>query len=508
MAGRGSEPEQTYAPPAEAPVAVWVWRLMPLKFRAWVVATWQELQACRIELRKNSHNSSLPPSRDGSEEKAKTNAFRRRHHVRKRRRPGGQDGHPGHQRALVPPERVDRRIEYFPRECRRCKRDLDGVAVDAEPLHHQVAEIPEIRPIVTDHVQHRVTCPDCRTRTTASLPDDVPRVCFGANLRALVVLLIGRYRISWRETVDLCLDVFGLSVSVGSIGNIVTHVSGALAVPYDEIASTARESAVCYMDETGWREKGKALHLWILVTALVVLFRIGRRTKKVAQEMLGEQYAGIGVTDRYVVYRLLADERHQVCWSHLKRNFEGLVERGGEAATVGEACLGVSDKLFATWHAYKEGRIPRATMQRRMAKVEMRAGQVFQEGCGSRSAAARTLCESLCKIGPSLFVFARTEGVEPTNNTSERCIRPAVQWRKICFGTQSGEGSRFVERILTVVATCRLQGRSLLAYLRDVIVAADSGGEIPSLVHAATFGEARCHGPPRVPDAIKTKKAG
>jgi transposase len=317
-------------------------------------------------------------------------------------------------------------------------------------------------------------------------------VCFGPNLRSLVVLLCGRYRISRREAADLCALIFGLSVSVGTIANILARVSNALAGPYEEVAAAVKSAPVAYMDETGWREKGKGIHLWILVTALCVLFCIGRRTKQVAQEMLGEKYDGTLGSDRYAGYRWHPDARHQVCWQHLNRDFEALIERGGEAKTLGDALRSVHDDLFKVWHAYKHGCIPWKTMQRRMRAVEMRAGEVLEMGTRCRDPAAKRLCKSLSRIEPSLFAFARIEGVEPTNNAAERGIRPAVQWRKICFGTQSASGSRFVERILTVVATCKAQGRPLLPYLRQVLVAQDSGNEIPSLVpvHAAEFAGA------------------
>lgn len=387
---------------------------------------------------------------------------------------------------MVPPDQVDKWEHYDPPKCHHCGRELDDVARDSDPLHHQVAEIPEIAPEVTDHLRYRKTCPDCERTTTAKLPSGVPSQCFGPNLRSVVVLLCGRYRISRREAADLCESMFGLSVSDGTITNILARASSALQGPYEEVAAAVKSAPVANMDETGWREKGKALHLWILVTALCVLFCIGRRTRKVAQAMLGEQYGGTLGSDRYAVYRWHSDARHQVCWEHLDRDFEALIARGGEAKTVGDALRSVHDDLFKIWHAYKDGRIPWKTMQRRMMAVEMRAGEVLAMGTRCRDPAAKRLCKSLSRIEPSLFAFARIEGVEPTNNAAERGIRPAVQWRKICFGTQSAGGSRFVERILTVVATCQAQGRPLLPYLRQVLMAQDSGNEIPSLLPAHT----------------------
>jgi hypothetical protein len=143
---------------------------------------------------------------------------------------------------------------------------LGDVRPDEDALHHQVAEIPEVRPFVTDHVRCRVTCPDCHTTTTAKLPAGVSPSNFGLNLRSLVVLLSGRFRISRRETVELCRDLFGLSVSVGSVANILERTSCALEAPYREVEASVRAAPVVNLDETGWREKAKPFHLWIVVT--------------------------------------------------------------------------------------------------------------------------------------------------------------------------------------------------------------------------------------------------
>lgn len=483
VARRRARPGSTRIPPAGTPLTREEWSRLGEPSRVWIAYA-------AAELGKNSQNSSSPPSNDKPTQKDRTNSKKRRRQ-KKRRQPGGQKGHPGHHRPLVPPERVDERIDHHPNECRRCSRDLSSVAVDAEPLRHQIAEVPKIRPTVTEHTLHRVTCPDCSTRTTARLPDLVPLTNFGPNLRALIVLLSGRYRISRRETADLCDSVFGLSVSVGSVDNILQSASRALAAPHEEVAAAARKAPVSYMDETGWRLKGKRFHLWILVTSYCVLFRIGRRTTSVAKEMLGERHEGTLVSDRYAAYRWVDDERHQVCWAHLGRDFAALIERAGAAKTIGTACRALHDELFAIWGAYKDGRLRWATMQRRMADVEIRLGEVLERGARCRDPAARRLCKSLSSIEPSLFVFARIKGVEPTNNVGERGIRPAVQWCKICFGTQSVNGSRFVERILTVTATCRQQGRPLLPYLRDLLLAADSGAEIPPLLQSVPTDETR-----------------
>lgn len=488
MAGRGSEPRFRRLPRVAATFTAAEWRDLPSKAQEFITTLVQEIDELKAELGKSSRNSSLPPSRDRGAEKAKTNEHRRKQRKR-RRRPGGQKGHPGHHRPLVPPDRVAERFEHRPTACRGCGRSLKGVKSAADPLLHQIAEIPKIVAEIHEHVRHRVSCPDCTTVNIAELPVGVPRSSFGPNLRALLALLIGRYRISRRGAQDLCSDVFNISVSLGSVANVVDGYRRALGAAYDEAAEAAKRSALAYMDETGWREKGQRRYLWILVTTLVVLFRIGKRSRHTAREMLGENYAGSLVSDRYAVYRLMPDERHQVCWSHLQRDFGALAEKSDEAKVIGERGVEISRRLFACWGAYRDGRISRTTMQRRMVVIEEAMGALLEDGKRSRSQNARSLCTSLTGIEASLFVFVRTQGVEPTNNIAERGLRPAVQWRKVSFGTQSRSGSEFVERILTVVETCRLQSRNVLDYLRAVIVAADAGDPVPSLVEGRARGD-------------------
>ena len=171
-----------------------------------------------------------------------------------------------------------------------------------------------------------------------------------------------------------------------------------------------------------------------------------------------------------------------MCWAHLIRDFQGLVDRGGSAATVGTAALRLSGQLFTHWHQYREGTLDRAGLQAVMHPVQDALSAVLTQGIQGNDPRARTLCTSLDRVWPALWTFVDEPDVEPTNNAAERALRPAVVWRKGSYGTQSDAGDRFVERLLTVTATCRQQGRPVLAYLTDVCTAAQRGLPVPSLL--------------------------
>ena len=168
--------------------------------------------------------------------------------------------------------------------------------------------------------------------------------------------------------------------------------------------------------------------------------------------------------------------------AHLKRDFQGLVDRGGAAKEVGTAALALVHDLFIVWHQFRGGHLDRAGLIAQMQPVQDAFDVLLDEGMQCADAPTTTLCRSLDRLWPALWTFVDADGVEPTNNSAERAIRPAVLWRKGSYGTQSDGGARFVERLLTVTATCRQQRRSLLDYLTTVCTAAQLGQPVPSLL--------------------------
>jgi transposase len=435
----------------------------------------QELEA---RLGQNSTNSSRPPSSDPP------SVPPARPVPPRGRRRGGQPGHPPHQRTLLPADHVDAIVAHWPAHCRGCQAPLPLTA-EGEPVRHQVTELPPVRAVVTEHQLHHVRCRGCGTTTCAVLPADVPAGAFGPRLQATVAVLAGRYRLSRREVAAVCTDVLGAPLAVGSVDRLCQATAQALAVPVAGLHAVVQQAAAAHADETGWREAGQRCWLWVVVTAMATVFTLApSRGSGVIKGLLGERFAGYLISDRWSAYTWVDPTRRQVCWAHLKRDFQKLVDYGGPGRVIGRDALCLLAGLFGAWADLRADPTQRPRFVRRARQYQWRLRRVLETGqqCGCDRTA--NFCTALLKRWPALWTFVTVAGVEPTNNAAEQAIRPAVLWRKGSFGTQSAGGNRFVERLLSVGATCRQQNRSLLAYLTAVCTAAQAGLPIPSLLPA------------------------
>ena len=437
------------------------------------------LRAEIAQLKQNSRNSSKPPSSDGpGAPKPKVESSGRRR--------GGQPGHEPSRRELVPAERVDRFEDHWPSVCEDCKSPLPReLRTEAgEPLRHQVTEIPRVQAHVTEHRLHNQVCDCCGHATEAALPAIMPRGAFGPRLRAIIALCAGRYRLSKRVTQELLSDVLGVQLALGSVCNAERQVSQALAAPVEEVREFVRHQPAVHADETGWREaKGRAW-LWTAHTPLATVFQIAKsRGAVIAKQMLGDDFSGFLVVDRWSAYEWT--ELRQLCWAHLKRDFQGFVDRGGVGATLGEKLLAQTRGMFGLWHRIRDKTLSRKTFQRRMKPIERRIVRLLREALARAEPKTAGMARQIYARRQYLWSFVDNEDVQPTNNAAERAIRPAVLWRKGSFGTDSAEGSRFVERILSAVTTLRQQQRHVLDYLTNACAAHDIGLPVQSLLPQA-----------------------
>ena len=435
----------------------------------------QELEA---RLGQNSRNSSRPPSSDPPETPPRPPA------PPTGRRRGGQPGHPPHQRALVSLEQVDQLVAHWPAHCRGCQAPLPQTAL-GEPVRHQVTELPPVRAVVTEHQLQHVRCGACGTTTCAVLPAEVPAGAFGPRLQATVAVLAGRYRLSRREVVGVCTDVLGAPLAVGSVDRLCQTTAAALAAPVAELEQAVRQAPAAHADETSWREAGQRCWLWVVGTAVATVFTLApSRGRGVIQRLLGASFDGYLISDRWAAYTWLDPTQRQVCWAHLKRDFQKLVDYGGPGRAIGRDALRLLGGLFGAWADLRADPTQRPRFVRRARQYQWRLRRVLETGqqCGCDKTA--NFCTALLKLWPALWTFVAVPGIEPTNNAAEQALRPAVLWRKGSFGTQSAAGNRFVERLLTVAATCKQHDRSLLAYLTAVCTAAQRGQPIPSLLPA------------------------
>lgn len=435
----------------------------------------EKLEAENREFRalagRNSSNSSKPPSTDPLSHKRKPPE------PKSGRKRGGQPGHQRHQRPLVPPDQVSEFVDCRPTHCNACAASLSGD--DPEPQRRQVAEIPPIQPHVTEYRVHTLTCRCCGGRTTAAAPSAATGA-FGPRLSAMVGLLSGVYRLGKRPVKQLLADLFGLSISTGMICKLQRRAAELLMPVYDQLRQHVRTQDV-NIDETGWREDKKRAWLWAVVAPLVTIFYIARsRGRDVVDQLLGPNYQQVATCDRWKAYGHL--KRIQWCWAHLRRDFQAMIDRGGSGRPIGEALLDHSNHLFHWWHRVRDKTMSRATLQTYVSWLRTDFRDDLERGvvCGCAKTAAT--CRSLLAHETRLWTFVRHNGIEPTNNVAERTVRHGVLWRKSSGGTDSVAGSRFVERILSVVATCRQQSRNVWDYLTECHHAALLGQLAPTLL--------------------------
>jgi transposase len=430
------------------------------------------------KLREDSRNSSRPPSSDppGKRTQPKRPSGRSQ---------GGQPGHEGKTRRLVAESELDAIVEHWPERCSGCGRSFErgDLEPDGEPQRHQVSELPPIAVTVSEHRAHALRCPGCGRRTRAELAAEIGPSAFGARLQAAIALLSVRNRVSRRDAAELCRELFGCAVSVGSVDAICQRASGALAEPYAELREAVKDAPVVCVDETGWRCAGERRTLWGALTDGFAAFHIAAdRHERELPELIGERFAGIVSSDRWWAYDSLDPARRQVCWAHLLRDFRRHAEGVADQQRFGEAGLELCRELFRAWDRFAcHG--DRERLAGELAPVKRRLRSVLEphRKKSTRNRHFRTFARNLLKLWPALWTFVEVDGVEPTNNRAERGLRGAVIYRKVSLGSQSEPGERFAERMLSVSQTCRLQGRSLFAYLIEAIGATARGSPAPSL---------------------------
>lgn len=462
------------------------WAATPPAVRSLVgvlLAQVQALQArvtdLEAHLKQHSGNSSRPPSSDPP------SAPPRPPRPATGRKRGAQPGHPGQHRALLPPDQVDTLIVHPPATCSHCQTALPSdLPTSGPPLRQQVWEVPPVHPSVTEHQFPTVNCPQCQAAVRAPRPPDVPPGAFGPRLTALVSVLHGRYRLSDRETAGLVADLFGVHISLGSVPALCETVSCALAPVYEAVATAVAAQPVANVDETSWNEAGARRWLWVAVTNIGTLFRVAQhRSAAALQALLGTAFGGIVGSDRYCAYNSLAVAQRQLCWAHLKRNWQAFREREGPVGAWSEEAMTRIDRLFAAWHRFCDGAIDRRGLQQEMTSIQAEVRALVERGRDALPwEKARAFCRDLLLWWPALWTFVDVAGVEPTNNAAERALRPAVLWRKGCFGAQSATGNTFVARILTVTTTCRQQQRHVLTFLVDAIRAHWAELPAPTLI--------------------------
>jgi len=426
----------------------------------------------QLALRKqNSSNSSKPPSSDGL-----AGAPRQRGRRKKsRRKPGGQPGHRGSHRPLVPSERVDEIRHLLPEQCQRCGHRLPTQLEQAQtigtPQRHQVTELPPLCAPITEYQCHCVICNQCGASTRAQLPQEV-QGNFGTQLTALIAYLTVVCRMPRRVVEALLQQVLGVEMSLGSTQKCWEEASQAVALPCQELEAQLKDEPVLNVDETGWRTNGDKRYLWAFVAWRFVVYTVaGTRGSEVLVRLLGAVFRGVLCSDRFSAYLKYHSGKAQFCWAHLKRNLLGIMDLTKNSA-VERFCrdaLAAHARLFRLWHKFRGGQIDRRQLLLGSLPVQKRIFALAEQHLDSPHREVGNLARALFEHNERLFTFLEQEGVEPTNNSAERALRTGVQWRKICFGNRSATGELATARLLTVAETCELQKLNILAYLSATI---------------------------------------
>lgn len=423
-------------------------------------------------VKQNSQNSSKPPSSD---------LHKRNKKPRSEKKQGGQPKHEGKFRKLLPIEEVTEVVKCPPREMCECG---NKVKATGKYKRHQVTDIPEkIQLKVVEYQIEYGKCECCQKSYKGELPKGVSFRWFGVNIQAQLAELTTKYKLSRRDAVKYIQSAYGLKLSLGTISNYEELTSQAVQDAYGEIQLELKKSGCMNVDETGYSQKGLKRYAWIVTTPKLALFSCNRsRGKKVAKELIGEHYNGICITDRYSSYTWIDPGKRQVCWAHLKRDFTQISQRGGDSETIGTKLLDHCKSIFSIW------RDPdRDLLKPKLLLIREEVEKLLIRGTNSFNIRSQRTFLKILQLKDSLWSFVDHIGVEPTNNLAERGLRSLVIHRKKSFGTQSDRGSRFIERMFSIITTCDLQKISASSFIRKTISNFNLKLQVPRLiVHVRT----------------------
>lgn len=425
-------------------------------------------------LRKNSSNSSKPPSSDI----VKPEKPRGR---KGKRKIGGQPGHPKHDRTPFTPDQLDAAWEYTLDQCPDC----GGVLKNAqqEPRVVQQVELIEKPVRIEEHRAYVYWCPRCQTFHCASLPDDIRKGGLaGPRLTALIAYLKGGCHASYSTIQAFLRDVIKVELSTGHIAKLIRKSSASLDAPYDELRAMLPGERRLNVDETGHKERKKKLWTWCFRAPRYTLFKIDEsRGSKVLVDVLGKEFKGVIGSDYFWAYRKYMGDFNvlvQFCLAHLIRDVKYLTTLDAATKKYGDRLLGHLRKLFRVIH--RRATMPEDRFQRALERVRKKLVSAGKHPPWTSD--AQNMADRFRKHGDAYFRFITTPGVEPTNNLAEQAIRFVVIDRRVTQGTRGAAGRRWCERIWTVMATCAQQKRSAFDFLQHAVHAHLTRQPAPSLL--------------------------
>jgi len=371
---------------------------------------------------------------------------------------------------------------HRPCECKHCGEVLEGE--DAAPWRHQVWELPLLRAALIEHQMHRLRCGKCGKETRGDLPLEA-KCAFGPRLRAMLLLLRGSYRLSVRQAQKLAWELLGIRISTGAISELEARGGEMMKGPVEELRECVAKSAALHVDETSWREKNQKGWMWVAVSKEASIFKISKgRSRKDSEGLLEQKLLdlpGVVISDRWVAYSNLPGPRRQLCWAHIKRDFQKMMEAAPPGARrKAKFLIKCSRKLFALWRRFQAGRCSRDYLGYQVKMLRISVETILEELEAVKGFRHAGMCREILKKSESLWTFASVPGVRPDNNPAERALRHPVICRRLSGGSQSQRGSRFVERLFSLRASLQQQGRSLWEYLQALVWADSLGLPLPS----------------------------
>lgn len=440
-----------------------------------------ELQIQLAAADKDSSTSSKPPSSDIVKPPKTSHQDDPADNPRTR---GGQPGHPRHQRHPFTPEQCSGGIhQHRLSHCPDCGHDLQ--AGERMPKIVQQVDIQEVPLLISEHQAMPGYCPHCQRFHYAPLPATIEHgQLLGPRLTTLIAYLKGACHGSFSTIRKFLRDVVGLPISRGQLRKVIGKVSDALEQPYQHVLQSVPNAEVLNVDETGHKDNGEQWWTWCFRASVYTLFKIDkRRSGDVLLEVLGEEFNGLLGCDYYSAYRRfmrLSSVKVQFCLAHLIRDVKYL--RGlPDAAQVayGERLCGALRELFAVIHRREKLTAQMLAEQLEHARQAVLAAALHNVPNGKH---CQNLSKRFAQYGDSYLRFITTPELEPTNNLAEQAIRFVVIDRHVTQGTRSEGGRQWCERIWTVIATCVQQGRSVFAYLYEVVSKHFQNEAVPSLL--------------------------
>ncbi len=334
------------------------------------------------------------------------------------------------------------------------------------------------------HARLRLRCPACQKATLAQLSAGALSG-FGPRIDAHIAMLAGVFRLSRDQVRQTVVEVFRIPASTGSIDNAIMRMSAILADPWAELRDAIRKAEAVHMDETTWRLQGAQQWLWVAASALVACFRIDpTRSQKAAKALLGDEFGGFVISDRYTGYHFLDVLQQQLCWCHVIRQLVEVSQRTGAAGRRGTQLVKLAREVIAIHREFlTDGHDP-DWLSDQLAPPRAQIRVLLEQCATGHHTKTANFAAGLLEEYDALWTFCDVPDlqIDPTNNAAERAVRHAVLMRRLQGGTQCEQGSRWIERIQSIRETCRLQHRSPLAYLTDAATAAHRRLPAPSLV--------------------------